>query len=200
MNTGNDNPNALPSENALYCALRGLLSASWSDDCSNALDTLTEAETDVVNDVVAAMVAKGKLFSNAVLLAQTDAFDISGYVSSHVETHYQRGVHNPKASAAVPTLVIVCPTCDTPVNLPPPDQRWYAVLSGLRVGWVQGWENVKQLVLHVPENKYSAYASGEDARKAFVIALATRAVYVHGPAEHAMAYDPVPANIGWLYP
>ncbi|KAK7019657.1 hypothetical protein VNI00_018042 [Paramarasmius palmivorus] len=174
-------PATLPTENALCQALGGLLKSEWTDECTAAMDVLDEEGSMIVDEVVGVMLAKG-------------------YVTRFVESHYQRGVYNPKAVSAVPTLAIVCPRCDIPVNLPPPDQRWYAIFSGLRVGWLQGWENVKQLVLHVPENKYTAYSTREDARKAFVMALAARAVVIQGGVDHAMVYDAVPANIGWVFP
>ncbi|KAK7458046.1 hypothetical protein VKT23_009956 [Stygiomarasmius scandens] len=44
-----------------------------------------------------------------------------------------------------PAATLTCVNCGHAVNLPPPEERWYAVLVGLHVGWVKGWEYMNWL-------------------------------------------------------
>ncbi|KAK7032211.1 hypothetical protein VNI00_013385 [Paramarasmius palmivorus] len=113
---------------------------------------------------------------------------------------YQVSVRNALAVRAPPTMSVVCPRCNFQVTLPPPEERWYCVSAGLRVGWVKNWDIVKNLVLHVSSNKYASYSSKEDARKAFIAALVSDNVQIVGSVDKAVEYDPIAESEGYLFP
>ncbi|KAK7032343.1 hypothetical protein VNI00_013091 [Paramarasmius palmivorus] len=161
---------------ALLQAVTGILNASWRSVAdSSVLDVLTPAESDAVDALV-------------------------NYLSRFVESHYQVSVENPQAAKALPTMTLICQNCSAVVNLPPPDSRWYCVTRGLRVGFVRGWDNVKRLVLHVPENKYTSHSNRETARRAFILSVASDEAHVVGNPDTAVAYDPVSEGDGFLFP
>ncbi|KAK7021332.1 hypothetical protein VNI00_017434 [Paramarasmius palmivorus] len=160
----------------LLRALKGI-----AGGLSNTLDSLNEHQTQVVNAVVSTMVMKD-------------------YLLKHVQLIHAHTVANPSAADVPPTLVLHCTKCNEPVTMPPPENRWYAVFAGMRVGWVRGWDRVKTLVLHVPGNKYSSYKTMEDARKAFIYAFITRHVEVAVLDSKPSLFDPVPHVDGMLFP
>ncbi|KAK7020662.1 hypothetical protein VNI00_009266 [Paramarasmius palmivorus] len=171
----------MAANNDLLRTLQGLVGRNWSEGEVVALDQLGDAENHIFNKVVEMIIMKG-------------------YFASFVDADYQSSVRNAAAVRAPPTLSVVCPRCDLPVNLPPPEDRWYCVSAGLRVGWVKTWNTVKSLVLHVSGNKYTSYATKEDARKAFVAALIGGTVQVLGSTDRALEYDPIPFEDGCLFP
>ncbi|KAK7022745.1 hypothetical protein VNI00_016979 [Paramarasmius palmivorus] len=150
-------------------AISGVVGANWTAANTPILDNLTNDKNKALDSIVATIVKKN-------------------YLSRFVKSHYQVGVENPQAAKAMPTMTLVCQNCQSIVNLPPVDSCWYCVA-----------ENVKRLVLHVPDNKYS-YATKEMARKAFVISVATKEAHVISSSEHAVTYDPVVQGDGFLYP
>ncbi|KAK7049490.1 hypothetical protein VNI00_005521 [Paramarasmius palmivorus] len=159
---------------SLLPVLQGLFGQNWSDNEIFALDRLNDSQNEVFDKVIGTMVLKNK--------------------------DYQVSVTNAAAIRAPPTLSVVCPRCDLQISLPLPEDRWYCVVAGLRVGWVKNWDNVKTLVLHISANKYASYGSREDARKAFVAALVAGSVQILGVSDGAVEYDPVPAGDGCLFP
>ncbi|KAK7049895.1 hypothetical protein VNI00_005325 [Paramarasmius palmivorus] len=168
---------------SLLKAITGILesSPSWTIADAAVVDSLTPEENGAIDALLATVLKKG-------------------YLSRFVEPTYQAMVDNPKAAQALPTMSLICQNCQATVKLPPPDTRWYCVVRGLRIGFVKGWDNVKRLVLHVPENKYVACIDREAARKIFILSVATREAQIVVTTDYAMTYDPLPVQDGFLYP
>ncbi|KAK7027430.1 hypothetical protein VNI00_015266 [Paramarasmius palmivorus] len=170
-----------PLSSGLVNAINGLMSGTLTVRDTEAMDNFGEQEMAALDAVVATLVKKT-------------------YLTRFVDTRYQIAVENPPATKALPTMTVVCQNCQNVVNLPLPDNRWYCVVRGLRIGFVRGWENVKRVVLHVPENKYAAYGTKETARKAFLLALAANEATVIVTTDFAVAYEPLVTGDGFLYP
>ncbi|KAK7020595.1 hypothetical protein VNI00_017724 [Paramarasmius palmivorus] len=166
---------------SLLPVLQGLFGQNWSDNESFVLDRLTDSQNEVFDKVVGMMVLKI-------------------YYSSFLDKNYRISVTNATAIRAPPTLSVVCPRCDLEFSLPPPEDKWYCVVAGLRVGWVKNWDNVKSLVSDISANDYASYGSREEARKAFVTALVAGSVQILGVSDSAVEYDPVLAGDGYLFP
>ncbi|KAK7020634.1 hypothetical protein VNI00_017672, partial [Paramarasmius palmivorus] len=144
-----------PAPVAIQDNLVGVLNGIFggdSIDLEHALDMLDVNQVDVLDKVVQLMLHKD-------------------YIDRFVDQALQQEVVNPGAQPHGPTTSITC-ACGRVLTLPTPEDRWYAVTVGLRIGFVKGWENVKSLVLHVSGNKYYSCDTKEAARKVFLLAMA----------------------------
>lgn len=96
-----------------------------------------------------------------------------------------------------------------------PEERWYAIFAGLRIGWVKGWYVLVSLLLPaqlkleyrdradplthgVSRARMRAFADEGSAMNAFLAAAGASATEVL--AGGAASYDPVPAGCGHLTP
>ncbi|KAK7037321.1 hypothetical protein VNI00_011312 [Paramarasmius palmivorus] len=163
--------------------LVGVLNSVFSGEASGlegALDALDTDQVDVLDKVVQLMLHKD-------------------YINRFVDQAVQQDVVNPSAHPHGPTTSITCP-CGRVLSLPTPEDRWYAVTVGLRIGFVKGWETVKTLVLHVSGNKYYSCESKAAARKVFLYALASGNVGVSNAVERPVVYSPLHRDAGMLFP
>ncbi|KAK7027417.1 hypothetical protein VNI00_015253 [Paramarasmius palmivorus] len=169
-----------PIQDNLVCALNGVFGGEASIGLDSALDMLDLNQVDVLDKVVQLILHKD-------------------YINRFVDQAVQQDVVNPNAQPHAPTTAITC-ACGRVLTLPTPEDRWYAVTVGLRIGFVKGWDTVKSLVLHVSGNKYYSCESKAAARKVFLFALAAGNVGVSNMIDRPVAYTPVHRDAGMLFP
>ncbi|KAK7021856.1 hypothetical protein VNI00_017203 [Paramarasmius palmivorus] len=172
-------PSPVPIQDNLVGVLNGVFGCEASG-LEAAVDMLDINQIDVLDKVVHLMLHKE-------------------YINRFIDQAVQQDVVNPNAQPHGPTTSITCP-CGRVLTLPTPEDRWYAVTVGLRIGFVKGWENVKSLVLHVSGNKYYSCDSKESARKVFLLAMASGNVGVSNSVDRPVVYSPVPRDVGMLFP
>ncbi|KAL0566196.1 hypothetical protein V5O48_015817 [Marasmius crinis-equi] len=84
----------------------------------------------------------------------------------------------PVHRGAAPADVLVCPKCGHSLKLPPPEERWYAIWRGRRVGWCKGWKLMDELTRSVKGQQMSYQLSADDARAVFAEKLENNEVEV----------------------
>ncbi|KAL0565933.1 hypothetical protein V5O48_016084 [Marasmius crinis-equi] len=63
---------------------------------------------------------------------------------------------------------LICDYCGKAVDLPPPEERWYSIARGRRIGWVRGLQRASKLTLGVSGCAFRYHSTEEAARENFV--------------------------------